>query len=240
MNAVYTSEQRASGSTCPAPAALVLAAGAGRRLGCGPKALLQINGVPLIHSLTDALLSGGCSDITVVTGAQAEEVETAILDRPRVHVAHNPDWTAGMGSSLRCGLQAIGTDRNILVTPVDRPGINAAEVARIIAAHHPGRITAAAHRDPTGRLQRGHPVLFDAVWTAAAAASAHNDVGARELLLAHHDTVALLDCSDLDDGADIDIPADLCRLDAVTSGPVPVTRSRSVSGLSDAAKHSRG
>lgn len=105
---------------------------------------------------------------------------------------------------------------NILVTPVDQPGISAAEVARVIAAHAPGGITAAA--------------------------SAHDDVGARELLLAHHDTVTLLDCSDLDDGADIDVPADLHRYDTGTGtvGPRLLNDPRCVSAHSDGAKCSRG
>lgn len=195
------------------PAGLVLAAGAGRRLGCGPKALLRLGGVPLVHSVVDALLSGGCSDITVVTGARAEEVAAVLLGQPRVHVAPNPAWATGMGSSLRCGLQTIGPGRDVLVTPVDRPGICAAEVARVIAAHSPDGITAAAHQDMTGRLSRGHPVLFDALWTAAAAASAHGDVGARELLIDQRETITLVDCSDLDHGLDVDVPADLRRLD---------------------------
>ena len=219
MNAVQTQNRQIVPVHAPAPAALVLAAGAGRRLGLGPKALLRVNGVPLIHSMVEALLSGGCADITVVTGAHAEEVAAALVARERGHVAHNPDWTVGMGSSLRCGLEAIGPNRTVLVTPVDHPGINAAEVERVIATHRSGGITAAAHRDSTGRLQRGHPVLFDAEWTAAATTSAHDDVGARELLAAHQDIVTLVDCSDLSDGADIDVPADLRRLTVGGSGP---------------------
>lgn len=194
------------------PAGLVLAAGAGRRLGLGPKALIEVDGVPLIHSVAEALLSGGCADVTVVTGAYADEVADILTDHPHMHVAHNPDWAAGMGASLRCGLTAIGPDRTVMVMPVDHPGINAAEVERVIAAHLPGGITAAAHRDSLGRLRRGHPVLLDAEWTAAAATAAHDDVGARELLAAHRDILTLVDCSDLSDGGDIDVPADLARL----------------------------
>ena len=197
------------------PRGLVLAAGAGRRLGRGPKALLpRDDGITLIESVVLALLGGGCRDVTVVTGARGEEVASALAGCDRVAVAVNPDWSSGMGSSLRRGLQAIGPGTDVMVTPVDRPGICAAEVARLIAAHRPGAITAAAHRDSEGRLRRGHPVLFDASWTSQAAAAAHRDVGARDLLEAHRSVVDLIDCSDLDDGADVDVPADLHRLRA--------------------------
>lgn len=212
MNGALRQGRQATPAGGLAPAALVLAAGAGRRLGLGPKALLRVNGVTLIQSAVDALLAGGCSDVTVVTGARAEEVATVLLGRPCVCVVNNPAWATGMGSSLRCGLQAIGPGRNVLVTPVDRPGISAAEVARVLAAHSPGGITAAAHQGPNGQLRRGHPVLFDAQWTATASAFAHGDVGARELLIAQPEAVAWVDCSDLDDGLDIDVPADLPRL----------------------------
>jgi len=194
-----------------APVGLVLAAGAGRRLGHGPKALLRLNGVTLVQSLADALLTGGCSEVVVVTGAGAAEVSAVLRGQRRVRTVHNPRWAEGMGSSLRRGFEATGHNRDIMVTPVDRPGISAAEVGRIIAAHRPGAITAAAHRDPQGRLRRGHPVLFDACWTSAAKAAAHDDIGARQLLIERRDMVELVDCSDLEDGLDIDVPADLDR-----------------------------
>lgn len=200
------------GPAGPGPVGLVLAAGAGRRLGLGPKALLRAGGVTLVEHVSGVLLDGGCEEVVVVTGAGADRVAAVLQRTPRVRCVPNPDWASGMGSSLRRGLEAIGPGRRVLVTPVDRPGITAAEVARVIAAHRPGGITAAAHRDADGRLRRGHPLLLDAAWTAAAAAAAHDDVGARDLLTAQRDVVQQVDCSDLDDGADVDLPADLARL----------------------------
>lgn len=194
---------------------LILAAGAGRRLGRGPKALLvREDGLTLVESVLLALLGGGCTDVTVVTGARGAKVARVLDGRDLVSIVDNPEWSSGMGSSLRCGLQTIGPGHDVMVTPVDRPGISAEEVARLIAAHHPGAITAAGHQDPNGSLRRGHPVLFDASWTPYATAAAHGDVGARNLLEAHLSAVDLVDCSDLDDGTDIDEPEDLPRLRA--------------------------
>lgn len=195
------------------PVGLLLAAGAGRRLGCGPKALLLLRGVPLVEHVARALHEGGCAEVVVVTGAGAERVGSVLDGSPWARTEQNPRWREGMGTSLRTGLAAIGPGRAVLVTPVDRPGMCAEEVARVLAAHRPGGITAAAHREASGGLRRGHPVLFDAAWTAAAAEAAHADVGARGLLRARRDHVQLVDRTDLDDGADLDLPEDLWRLD---------------------------
>lgn len=194
------------------PQGLLLAAGAGRRLDRGPKALLRHRGVTLVEYVTDAMLAGGCGRVTVVSGAGVGEVVEALRPQPAVCCVENPDWSTGMGTSLRRGLEAIGAGVDVLVMPVDRPGISAAEIGRVIDAHCPDGITAAAHRDHTGHLRRGHPVLFDARWTGAAAAAAYGDVGARDLLTAQRDLVQVVDCSDLDDGTDIDEPRDLERL----------------------------
>lgn len=189
-----------------------MAAGAGRRLGRGPKALLRHRGVTLVEHVVDAMLAGGCGNVTVVCGAGAERVLEVLGSRAAVHCVVNRDWDAGMGTSLRRGLEVIGTGVDVLVMPVDRPGVIPEEIRRVIVAHHQGSITAAVHRDHTGQLRRGHPVLFDAGWTGAAVAAAHGDVGARDLLTAHREIVQLVDCSDLDDGADVDEPRDLARL----------------------------
>ncbi len=202
------------GDVGPGPTGLVLAAGAGRRLGLGPKALLPLRGASLVEHVVGTLLAGGCPEVVVVTGCGAPGVAAALFGTPAVRCVTNPAWTTGMGSSLRLGLETIGPGQAVVVTPVDRPGLRPAEVRRLVASHRAGAITAAAHRDVDGVLRRGHPVLFDARWTTAAAASAHGDAGARELLSARPDLVHLVDCSDLEDGADLDEPRDLRRLTA--------------------------
>lgn len=194
------------------PVGLVLAAGAGTRLGRGPKALLPFEGTTLVERVVRVLLDGGCAEVVAVTGAGAAQVAAALAPLPAVRCVENGQWSTGMGSSLRAGLEAAGPEADVLVTPVDRPGLSAAGVARVIAAHRPDGITAAAHRDAEGRLRRSHPVLFAAAWTAPAAAAAHDDVGARDLLSAQRHRVQLVDCSDLEDGGDLDSPADLWRL----------------------------
>ena len=198
----------------PAPlVGLVLAAGAGTRLGLGPKALLPFRGRPLIEHILTQLRNGGCTEITVVLGAQAEQV----LTRARLGSARtvlNPDWETGLGSSFRRGVDAVLAVRpdttSLLVALADQPGLSAAVVARLLGCHQPGRITAAGYQpvDSTA-LRRGHPLVFAPALAADAARTAHADAGARAYLHANPSLIDVIDCSDLADGRDVDTPADL-------------------------------
>ncbi|WP_163166311.1 nicotine blue oxidoreductase [Arthrobacter sp. Alg241-R88] len=210
---------------------VVLAAGAGTRLGRGPKALLPYRGRPLVESVAGALLDGGCREVVVVLGAGAPDVAaTAELDRYRVAV--NPDWRSGMGSSFLLGEQTADPADHLLIALVDQPGLTRATVGRLLARHRPGRITAAAYRrreatdggkpaslkagQETGqqdRLLRGHPLLIDASLREAVSATVTGDAGARGFLRAHPDLVDEVDCSDQSTGEDIDTPDQLRLLD---------------------------
>jgi nicotine blue oxidoreductase len=188
--------------------AVLLAAGAGTRLGRGPKALLPFRGRTLVDVIAGVLLDGGCRDVVIVLGADAVRVrETA--DLAPYTVVHNPDWQSGMGGSFRLGVAAAAADDHVLVALVDQPGLTPETVSRLLAAHAPGRVTAAAYRGEDGVLRRGHPLLLDAGLRADAAESATGDAGARHVLRAHPELIDLVDCSDQSGGGDLDTPEQL-------------------------------
>jgi nicotine blue oxidoreductase len=197
--------------------AVVLAAGAGTRLGKGPKALLPYRGRPLVEAIAGALLDGGCRNVVVVLGAGAPDVSAiAVLDRYRTVV--NKDWPSGMGSSFLLGNATADPGDHLLIALVDQPGLTLRTVGRLLAAHRPGRITAAAYGagvgdggagGPDGRLRRGHPLLIDVVLREAVAGTVAGDSGARTFLQAHPELVDEVDCSDQSTGEDIDTPDQL-------------------------------
>ena len=86
----------------PAVVGLLLAAGAGRRMG-GPKALV---GTWLVDAVT-TLRVGGCARVVVVLGASAAEARP-LLDGYDAEVVVAEDWDEGMGASLRAGLERLG------------------------------------------------------------------------------------------------------------------------------------
>ncbi|SFT55576.1 nicotine blue oxidoreductase [Arthrobacter sp. ov118] len=196
----------------PRTTAVLLAAGAGTRLGLGPKALLPFRGRTLVEVLADVLLAGGCREVVTVLGAEAERVRAA-TDLSRHRVIENPHWASGMGSSFRAGVAAADPEDHVLIALVDQPGLTPEAVARLLASHRPGRVTAAAYRGAEGKLQRGHPLLLDSSLRAAAAATATGDAGARVFLQARPELVDLVDCSDLSGGEDLDTPDQLHLLD---------------------------
>jgi nicotine blue oxidoreductase len=171
--------------------------------------------------LADILLDGGCREVVVVLGADAASVRRD-TDLSRHTVAENPDWPSGMGSSFRLGLSRVRNGDHVLVALVDQPGLTAETVGRLLLAHRPGRVTAAAYRhhsdcEGPGELRRGHPLLLDATLRAEAAASATGDAGARQFLQAHPELIDLVDCSTVpgirSGGEDIDTPDQLHLLD---------------------------
>jgi nicotine blue oxidoreductase len=167
-----------------------------------PKALVRHRGSLLVESTAAVLTAGGCSPVIVVLGASADEVKEK-AELPDVRTVVNDDWTTGMGSSLRCGLNAVDRDiAAVLILPVDTPGITAAAVRRVAAFATPRALVAASYSGV-----RGHPVLIGRDHWTGVRELAVGDRGARDYLKNH--VVAEVPCEDVADGTDADRPEDL-------------------------------
>lgn len=172
-------------------AGLLLAAGAGRRMGM-PKALVDDW---LVRSI-DVLRDGGCDDVLVVLGAAAEEARALLPADQRVVVAE--DWDEGMGASLRVGLAALGSEAEAAVVHlVDLPDVGADVVARVVSTGSTAGLARAAYAGVPG-----HPVLIGREHWAGVIEAAVGDQGARGYLKTHD--VRLVECGDLAGGNDVD------------------------------------
>jgi CTP:molybdopterin cytidylyltransferase MocA len=178
---------------------LLLAAGAGRRMGM-PKALVSDQAGSWLTRAVETLRDGGCAPITVVLGAEAERARV-LVDELDVAVVVADDWAEGMGASLRAGLRSLSgsADDGVVVSLVDLPDLVPEVVSRVIAAAEAGP-AALARASYDGRP--GHPVVLGRDHWLGVAAEAQGDQGARSYLATRD--VELVECGDLATGADVD------------------------------------
>jgi molybdenum cofactor cytidylyltransferase len=190
-------------------AAVVLAAGQSRRMGRQNKLLAEIDGRAMVTHAVDALLASRAAPVIVVTGHEAEEVRTALGERP-VQIVSNPHYADGLSTSLKAGLAALPDDaEGVLVGLADMPRIKPAQIDRLIAAFNP--LEGRAIVVPTVRGKRGNPVLF-ATRFLPEMLQIGGDVGARHLIGEHEDEVVEIEMEDDAALLDIDTPDALSAL----------------------------
>jgi molybdenum cofactor cytidylyltransferase len=170
---------------------VVLAAGTSSRLrGRRPKQLLELEDRPLVQHVVDAAAAADLDEIVVVTGHEAEDVETAIALPPNARAIRNPSFAEGMAGSLRAGLAAADpTSEAAVILLADQPGVSAGTVRAVVAAFRRSGspIVLARYRDGSG-----HPVLLGrGVWPLLE--GLQGDVGARELIASNPDLVTRVD-----------------------------------------------
>ncbi len=191
-----------------APAGLLLAAGAGRRMG-RPKALVELDGEPLVRRALRVLAR---RRLRAARGGPRCGGRRRARRAPPGRARRGGSRTGprGMGASLRAGLAALGGAR---------PGTGR-------RARAPGR-PARRHRGrggPAGRV-RPHPTPSPGPPTAAARRTPSSsdgrtgrpcgrrpsgDAGARSYL-AGNPALQLVECGDLADPDDVDTPEQLAR-----------------------------
>jgi len=139
-------------------AAVILAAGRASRMGRS-KALLPVGGSPVLERVVESVVRAGVDDVVVVTGHRLEGL-VPLLDGLPVRQAHNADYDAGMFSSVKTGVRAVGDQvEAFFVLPVDYPLVRTEVIERLVAAF---RETHGGILHPTCCGRRGHPTLIAA------------------------------------------------------------------------------
>jgi molybdenum cofactor cytidylyltransferase len=173
----------------------------------------------MVRRVLGQVLASQAVEVVVVAGHEADLIKTALeglTSDGRCSLVHNPDFAAGLSSSLHRGIAALGeTIDGALVCLGDMPQVTAAVIDRLIAAFYPleGRTICL----PTWAGKRGNPVLLARRYFAEVQAIS-GDVGARALIGDYPEAVAEVAMDDLASGfgvlEDIDTPEALEALAA--------------------------
>jgi CTP:molybdopterin cytidylyltransferase MocA len=191
--------------TGPAVAAVIVAAGAGRRLGGVAKALLQHRGRSYLETIAATARGVGLVDAVVVVAAPFGDEVAAHARQLDLRVAVNPAPERGMASSVALGFAALasGPGSHAWLWPVDHPAVAAATLRRLLQeAGDDSEVV-----QPRFRGHGGHPPLIArALWSRLAGCAAAPD-GARGVVRAAR--VTAVDVDDPGVVRDVDTPADL-------------------------------
>ena len=202
-------------------AAIILAAGAGRRLGGVAKALLTVRLDARVKTFLEAIRDtcdlAGVTRSVVILGPPHGEVTRAEADRLGMSSVWNRDPDRGMASSVALGfghaLREFDECSTALLWPVDHPAVTCDTVRAIVEALASGQRAIAI---PTLDGRGGHPAGFHRDSWQALASCLDAPEGARSVIhgyrTRHPDRVERIPLSDPAIVADVDIPKDLENL----------------------------
>lgn len=192
---------------------LILAAGAGRRMGGRAKCLLEVQGHSLLERLVRSVRSLGLHTPVLVLGHHAADIQAHLARWPGHlmprHVV-NPAPEDDPASSLHVGLRALDDDvQAVMVLLADQPLIDAADIGAVLVAFQ----RRPAHSQvlvPTVHGVPGHPVMFDAAVRAELLAAPVTSL--REWRAAHPQATWLWAVDNPHHTRDLDTPEDLDSL----------------------------
>jgi molybdenum cofactor cytidylyltransferase len=196
----------------PKVTAIVLAAGAARRMGRS-KQTLDTGGVPMLRRTVGAVADARLDDVFVVLppvdAPGAASMLDAVADLP-VRSVHNPAPARGLLSSLKEGLRALApglpTD-GVMVTLGDLPLVTPATYGELARAFREARGQMIVR--PAYAGLPGHPVTFPRAFAPEVLDRPDADQGAAFLLQRHPADVLTVDLETDSVVFDVDTPQDL-------------------------------
>jgi molybdenum cofactor cytidylyltransferase len=192
-------------------AAVLLAAGRSTRMGAVNKMLAEIGGKSLVRIAAEQAVASRAQPVIVVTGHERERVEAALKGLP-VRLVHNPNFSEGLGTSLKAGIASVPQEVDAaIVCLADMPQVDAALIDRLIAAFDPERGALVVVPSIDGR--RGNPVVWSRRFFHDLM-SIQGDVGARHLIGNYAEAVVEVPVSGDAALTDVDTPESLSAVKA--------------------------
>lgn len=189
---------------------IILAAGRSLRWGPENKLAHPIEGVPMLRRVVDAYVAAGCLRIVVViqTGEEGRQVSGLLVGVKQVNTVENPQAAAGMGTSVRLGMEALCKSGEgaggFMISPGDLPFVTAPSIKAVARAFERDRARRVVV--PVYQGTHGHPVAFPGDWLGRSA-EIPDDRGAGALLAAEGENVLRLELDDPGITRDCDRPS---------------------------------
>ena len=180
---------------------IVLAAGRSSRMERANKLLLPWREQCVLQAVVERVCAVGLAEVIVVTGHQRLAVEEK-LSRYPVRLVHNPDFAAGMASSIRMGVEAASGEKGYLFALGDMPQIAGTTMLKVAEALK----SSAEIAVPICAGRRGHPVAIGRAYRDALLALT-GDRGARSVLAKNAASVVEIPVEDEGIFVDVDTPA---------------------------------
>ncbi len=173
--------------------AILLAAGASKRMGSVNKLLMDIKGELMLYKTLQRLSQAAIKDIIVVlspiTSKQVEDDK--LLKCKRVI---NPIASVGMTSSIQVGIQAASPSAcGFLICMSDQPFITTTEYDHIVQAFYTYHLEdEASIIVPSYQEKKGNPVLFSSVYKQSILAHPPSSNGCKAIVQANSEHIHLV------------------------------------------------
>jgi molybdenum cofactor cytidylyltransferase len=191
-------------------AAIILAAGASRRLG-HPKQLVKFGGETLLERAIRLAAEGGASPVITVLGAHFIEICAAIPQDDSIRVL-NDRWETGIASSIHTGIHLLDSilpdSPGTLIMTCDQPRLTAVHLRALLGvfdAQAEPSVVASAYAGAAGIPAAFPRSVFPRL------RQLQGDQGARSLLA--NPPCPMIAVKFAGGEVDIDEPADLARLE---------------------------
>ena len=198
-------------------AAIVLAAGASRRMRGSDKLLKPVDGGSLLRRSVVAALNSKSCQTSVVLRPNHTARAKSISGLP-VEMIFAAQAKSGMAMSLRSGIAGLHDDAaGVVVLLADMPGITAGDINSLIDEFEPGRIVVAGAAGKWGNPAVIPAELFPQLMQL------QGDTGAKTVLARHAHRVKIVDRPGNRARFDIDTPEDWKRWLGNAGGGVKAT-----------------
>ncbi len=155
------------------------------------KALLPWQGSTLLAHQISSLRQGGADPVVVVLGHQAGQLKPEVEGKEGVIWRVNPDYWQGKTTSIKVGLNALGSGQPsaILILNVDQPR-SAETIGQLLQQHRDGGRSITI---PRYRGKGGHPIVVDLALLEELKSIDEESLGVKAVVRRHQEATLLVE-----------------------------------------------